>query len=809
MSISNYQTNNTKSLVAGLWALVALTCILSGVMLAYEILLTRIASVLLTSQYIFMIVGISLLGISVGAIIEYFLARRNALSQQQPTNIDILPVSVLLVLAVFFVLKVGPDLGAGAIGLAAALPFAASGFVFARLFRVGVKWTGILYATDLAGAAIGALMVPLLIPLFGPVQATLLLALVLSVMGTSFNLRYGFIWAMSGGIASVIIALLFYFNTANALFGEIPIGKNPDKDLYRLTTMEGGFAETLESRWSTFGRTDLVRFKSDSSTMAIFIDGAAGTNMVRFDGSFSDSSTTFTHAVHQFGGLVPLLNLSDDRKNSALVIGPGGGRDVLIALKAGFKQITAVDINPQMVAIVKDYSAFNGGIYSDFKNVNVVVAEGRNYLRHSGRQYDLITLFMPITKSSQSLNSFALSESYLFTKEAFIDYYDHLTDKGTLLVMAHSMPEAAKLLTTSLNALREKGLSVDSAMKHTYILGSQMMPLFGMRKSELLPDERDFLHMAAHYSMFDCGLSFIPGVEPQLLRPPLSTRIDEGVPMMNPVFINLAKGMIPIESIEYKTGLNLVPATDDRPFFFQFDFTLPQVLFSVLYLSLGLLGLVLLLPARRFQVQLYAEGRRFSYWLPLFVAAIGFGYIVIELTLFQKLVFYLGDPSRTFALLLASLLVGSGTGSLATRRAGSETAVAAGFIAAWFAIIVLAIIPALFSVFHSSSSGVQQSLAALVLFMQGVPMGVMFPIALHLGASQFGDAAVPWMWAINGSASVAGSALAIIIAMTFGYSWSLVFGAICYGLAALCMLVFLKRHNTLLQSTPREVPHAS
>jgi Spermine/spermidine synthase domain len=788
--------------------LVVITIVLSAVMLAYEILLTRIASVLLTSQYIFLIVGVSLLGISIGAIVEFVLARRSVLSGTTQPAIDVVPVSALLVLALVLLLKVGPDTGTSAIGIAAALPFAASGFVLSRLFRVGVKWTGILYAADLAGAAIGALVVPLLISVFGPTQAILLLALVLSVVGVFFGVRNKVI-QLARGTAVVVTALIFFLNTDNALLGEIPVGKDPDKDLYRLTTMQEGSVETVESRWSTFGRTDLVRFKGDSTTMPIFIDGAAGTNMIRFDGSFDDSSITFTHAIHQFGGLMPLLNLSDDQKNSALIIGPGGGRDVLIALKAGFKQITAVDINPQMVAIVKDYKAFNGGIYTDFKNVNVVVAEGRNYLRHSDRQYDLITLFMPITKSSQSLNSFALSETYLFTKDAFRDYYDHLADKGTLLVMAHSMPEAAKLLTTALKALQEGGMTTDRAMKHTYILGSPMMPLFGLSKAGVDSAESEFLHQVAHFTMFDCGLSFIPGVEQQLVRPPLSTTIDAGVPMMNPIFINLAEGMIPVETVEYETGLNLVPVTDDRPFFSRYDFAMPQVLFSLLWLSLGILGAVLLIPIRWFQLRIYVEGKQFSWWLPLFVVAIAFGYIVIELSLFQKLVFYLGDPSRTFALLLAALLAGSGTGSLVTSREGPRAATIGGAVAAVLAISALALVPWLFSLVHTSSGGVQQALAALVLFIQGIPMGVMFPIALRLGARQFGDAAVPWLWAINGSASVAGSALVIIIAMSFGYSWSLALGATCYALAALCILLFAKRDNTFSQSNEREVLDAS
>ncbi|MFH2121621.1 MAG: hypothetical protein ABIJ25_14675 [Pseudomonadota bacterium] len=766
------------------WELIILAFVLSGVMLAYEILLTRIASVLLTSQYIFLVIGVSLLGISVGAILEYSLGRRSNLIQPGLPALG-LTAAVVLALSIFLILKVGANSGVMVLALSAALPFGVTGFVFARLFRLYTSLTGLLYAADLLDAAVGALAVPLLLPSLGPIQAVFLLALFLAVAATLLTLRGNVRWMLFGLSETVLIALLFFFNSGNALLGDVPIGRNLDKDLYRLTTMQGESATTVESRWSTFGRTDLVRFGSDTSTMAIFIDGAAGTNMIRFNGSFDDFSVSLGHAVHDFGGLVPLSNLADDQKNSALVIGPGGGRDVLLALKVGFKHITAVDINPQMVAIVKDYRAFNGGIYTDYKNVSVVVAEGRNYLRHSRRQYDLITMFMPITKSSQSLNSFALSESYLFTKEAFKDYYDHLTEKGFLLVMAHSMPEVVKLLTTAVSALQEKGLNEQQAMKRLYILGSEMMPLFGLKKSEIVPAESDFLHSASHFKMFDSQYSFIPGIEQQTVRPPLSKSIDAGVPMMNPIFLELSKGSLSLKQLEVGTGMNLIPATDDQPFFFQYDFSLPSILFTVLWLSAGLLGAVFLVPARWFQIRLYAEGKRFSWWIPLFFTAIGFGYIVIELSLFQKIVFYLGDPSRSLALLLAAILVGSGVGSLLSRNAGRKTAILCGLIAATLALITLAVVPMLFSALHNATPGVQQSVAAMVLFIQGIPMGVMFPIGLRIAEKHFGNAAVPWMWAINGSASVAGSALAIIIAMSFGYRWSLLFGVSCYAAAAL------------------------
>ena len=805
---------------ASLWRLIVITFTLSAVMLAYEILLTRIASVLLTNQYVFLIVGVSLLGISIGAVIEYFYSRRQSGLSASPSRseegkakedfpeVGIILTVLALVAAIILILKVGPTEGKTVVALSAALPFAGSGFVFSRLFRVFARHTSVLYAFDLFGAAAGALMFPVLIDWEGPIQAILFLSSVLStaaLIATAMTFKR---WLLTIPVM-IIVCVLFFANSGNALLGDVPIGRDPNKDLYRLMATQGNSAKIIDSRWSAFGRTDLVRFNSDSSLMAIFIDGAAGANMIRFNGSLSDSSNTIVEAVGGFGGMLPLLDLPDSMKNTALVIGPGGGRDVLLALKAGYKKITAVDINPQMISIVKDYSSFDGGIYASFKNVKVVVAEGRNYVRRSGRQYDLITLFMPITKSSQSLNAFALSESYLFTKNAFEDYYDHLTNNGTLLVMAHNMPEAAKMMTTAVAALESKGLTVQQAMSRIYILGSDMMPLFGLRKTPVPTWEATFLHIGVHrFAQFDPTLSYIPGAEQQMARLPLSTSIDQGVPMMNPVFIGVADGKLSLARLETGTGMNLVPPTDNRPFFFQYDFSTPPVLYTLLVLSLGLLVAVLVIPASWFKGLAAANDtrhnvRRFSWWLPVFFISIGLGYIIIELALFQKLVFYLGDPSRSLALLLAALLVGSGGGSLLSNRTKASAAVVAGLASAVLALVILFIVPSIFNNLQSSSLSTLRTIAAVVLFVQGLPMGMLFPTGLRLAEKHLGGRAIPWMWAINGSASVVGSALAIIIAMTNGYNSSLALGAISY-LVAASSLAILLRGNPASQTSTME-----
>jgi hypothetical protein len=101
-------------------------------------------------------------------------------------------------------------------------------------------------------------------------------------------------------------------------------------------------------------------------------------------------------------------------------------------------------------------------------------------------------------------------------------------------------------------------------------------------------------------------------------------------------------------------------------------------------------------------------------------------------------------------------------------------------------------LPPLFSALGDYGYIVQQEAAAAILFIQGLPMGVMFPLGLRVVEARFGNSAIAWMWAVNGSASVLGSALAVMIAMSTGYTFSLLFGAICYFSAAILIFLVLK-----------------
>src|SRR5450830_512398 len=223
-----------------------------------------------------------------------------------------------------------------------------------------------------------------------------------------------------------------------------------------MLTDPGLSARVVESRWSSFGRTDLVASDLTPDEMTLFVDGAGGSAMYNLDALRKDRRERMQLDMHS-GESFPFPLLKAGQKRSALIFGPGGGSDVAVALLGGVEKITAVEVNPDVVKIVRQYRDFNGGIYSGRPGVTAVIGDGRNFVRTTDKRFDLIMAAIPVTKSSRSVDGYALTENGLFTVEAMGEYLDRLTDNGRLVFVAHNDVEIYKLIATVLAAYGEIG----------------------------------------------------------------------------------------------------------------------------------------------------------------------------------------------------------------------------------------------------------------------------------------------------------------------------------------------------------------
>jgi spermidine synthase len=183
-----------------------------------------------------------------------------------------------------------------------------------------------------------------------------------------------------------------FYNGNSEFLGRVPIGNFPEKDFYHVYQDPSIRSQIIDSRWSIYGRSDLVQYSHQDMVRQLFIDGAAGSQVYRFNGNIRKTNSILQELLLHHTNAIPFLCLDKDQKRSMLVIGPGGGSKVLIGLFGEVEKITGVEVNPDFVQIVRDYKNFDGGIYSDFSNVEMVVEEGRHYVKRINGNFDLIVM---------------------------------------------------------------------------------------------------------------------------------------------------------------------------------------------------------------------------------------------------------------------------------------------------------------------------------------------------------------------------------------------------------------------------------
>ena len=143
--------------------------------------------------------------------------------------------------------------------------------------------------------------------------------------------------------------------------------------------------------------------------------------------------------------------------------------------------------------------------------------------------------------------------------------------------------------------------------------------------------------------------------------------------------------------------------------------------------------------------------------------------------------------------MLFSLLLSSGAGSLSTAHVqiGDGTSRGAVIRLGLLLIVLIAfgvLTPAAIRAFEASSTPVRIFVSVGTLVPLGFFMGMAFPIGMGRALRDV-PALSPWLWAVNGSASVCASVLAVVIALGAGISASFWTGALCYG-AAMAALVW-------------------
>jgi hypothetical protein len=787
----------TRWTTAGL-ALVALSTLM------YEVLLTRIFSVTMWYHFAFVAISIAMFGMTVGALVVYLRPSwfpRDRVKRQLAIGSALFPIVTLLsfLTQLSIPFRVHPSIVAiYAIVFTyavIAVPFVLSGVLVSLVLTRYPRDVGRLYAADLIGAALGCILLVWVLAITDGPTAVLVICALAALGALAFALDEGSRPLV--GASSVVAALLLLGAVGHTalVWRGFPV--------LRILYVKAGFeARPLYERWNSYSR---IRVEGNPNALEkpytwglsrvypadrrvnqlhLDIDVAAGTVLTKAPVKPED----IEHLEYDVTNIGYYLR----PKGRALVVGVGGGRDVLSALHFGASSVVGVEINTNILETLNGRFGDFTGHLDRHPRVTFVNDEARSYIARQNQTFDVIQISLIDTWAATAAGAFVLSENSLYTVEAWELFLRHLEPGGVLSVSrwyfrdrpgeVYRMTALASAALTTLGVANPQAhmAIVRSTRGEPGAEGPDGIGTLLVSPTPFSPADLATLGATTDRLRFDIVLSPTHAADK--------------------TFAALASGR-DLDAFTAAYPINIAPPTDDSPFFFNMlrlrdvlrldliqhgksthnmeaVFVLGTLLFTVALLT----GLCIVLPL------LVASDRRAlqgSAPLVLFFAAIGLGFMLVETSQMQRLIVVLGHPTYGLTVVLFSLLLASGVGSWLTTRLQGELAGRSGLLVVAALVVVLFAFglatPALARRIEGASTAVRIVVSALVLAAPGVLMGMAFPLGMRLSNDR--AALTPWLWGVNGATSVCASVLAVAIALSTTISMAFWAGWLCYAAA--------------------------
>lgn len=688
------------------------------------------------------------------------------------------------------------------------VPFIFSGIAVCLALTKFPQRVAQLYAADLIGAAAGCILIVYILRFIDAPTAVILSAVMAGVGALLFALGDPTSWLCRRSMwCTGLIAVICVLNAVLASKQMPMLGvawmnaESADRPIYEKwnsfsrVVVEGDPNATYEPFF--WGVSPTYRVHAMVKQLSVRIDAGAQTVMTRYDGDFRNLDYLkydITNVAHYF------------RPDSqVMVIGAGGGRDILAALAFGQKSVTAIEMNKAILqALNQRFGDFTGHLDAD-PRVRFVNDEARSYIARMPEHVDIIQASLVDTWAATSSGAFALAENGIYTSEAWRLFLDHLTRRGLLSFTRWYDPqypaETYRLVSLATDALTQTG--VEDPRSHIIVVKCAAWPgLFVgpvgvatilVGKQPFSSGDLDLLQTLAERMEFEIMLS------PRQAA--------------NPIFAGLASEKERSGLVKTLPG-RLASPTDDCPFFLC-NFGVHDVFRSLLrrhsqgernpgseevlgaiFMGVAVLTVLCLLVPWVFVGQKAGVARN----APLFFyfAAIGLGFMLVEVSQLQRLMIFLGHPAYSLSTVLFTLLLSSGLGSYSTgfsHHAASKLWATARLLALLVTLALFGLLtPYASAAFASASTPVRLMVAAGILFPIGFLMGMAFPLGMK-AASARSDTLTPWLWGLNGAASVLASVVAFLIVLGSGISTAFWTGFGCYAVAFASYLWIVRRKN--------------
>ena len=778
-----------------------------------EICLIRIFSFTIGYHFAFIIISVALLGFGASGSVLLLLARRIEHWDSRSMLAGISACAAIALVPItqtithvrfnpFDILTVPFEIVNMAIYMGiATFFFFFAGMVVAIALSRFPRQAGTLYFADMVGSGLACLFFVPVMNLLGP-RYLIVSAAILYVLGALCFARKR--------PAALIAAMIGICAVTG--YSSITMEFHPSKDkLHSLFIADG--ARIIHSRWSALFRTDLFDWQGpnvkkgqsygtygigktyDGELPAIRMinhDGGASAVMLNADAPLENFEMLRQHML-----AVPYpLRVG----GSVFIGGVGGGVDIQAAIANGASSILGVELDPNTKDIIcGEYSDYVGN-FCEREDVTIVAGDARSVLRNADQKFDIINFTGVDTITSAATGAYLLQEGYLYTTEAYHDYFDHLNPGGIISIKTFDLdgmwgqPRMVPRFTmVAIETLRERG--IEDPSEHIVIIsdcrpGACVLPLVAILAKEepFTPGEIEQLRNFVDEQGF--AFWYAPGEQ-------RSGSIPEQLIKMSPE---------ERESFLDSNYLDLSAPNDDKPFFLHFfkwsnvatywtaarfsnnylESTGNVMLLIAFGISVGGAFLLIVLPAV-WHTWRIAEGPRIQWADVGFFMCIGVGFMLIEISLMQKLTLFLGYPTYSVTVTLFSMLTFAGIGSgLSMRLPLLSTR------PIWALVTALAILVAVYTLIGDTvllsllhlPVLTRCAIAAAAIAPIGLLLGTFLPLAVRNLADR-NPSAVPLAWAANGSCSVIGTVLATLLATIFGFRMVAVLALSLYVLAAI------------------------
>lgn len=774
--------------------------VLAAATLSYQILITRFFSVMLYYHFAFAAISLAMLGLTRGAMEVYnnptrYTAEKVGVEFARHASwfaISGVGAMIVFLCAPLVIPEQYVTMVLAVTALTFVMPFTQSGVCITLLLTRLPYSGGGLYAADLAGAALGCLGVIFVLLVVDPVSATLWIGAFAAAAG----------WLVvrdSGDIRSLRLSSIVALTLAAAAGVHTGLNVSGKSHLGVFWAKGAEQSGTLFERWNTYSRVRVTAMgevapfgwgfahahETKIDQKRLDIDADAGTIITRYDGNLDKLSYLKDDVINA----AYLVQPSSD----VAVVGVGGGRDILSALYFGARRIHGIEINPAIFEVLTDkFAAFSGHLDRQ-PGVSLVNAEARSYINHSSDRYDLVQISLIDTWAATAAGGLTLTENRLYTVEAWGDFYRALKPGGLLSISRWYEPknhrgELYRLVAIAASALQNKGVSAAELPNHVVVVNVDNIVTVITRPDAFTNAQ----WQGAQARLLSQGFKILlgPGVTFDAVTSKLlSGKADAAF------FASLPE--------------NVTPSTDDNPFFFytaRFEEFFKRPVSSLsnnnAAITTTLMLLVLALCACVYYI--IDPFVRLARRMPLstltppvtYFCAIGMGFMLIEISQMQRLMVFLGHPVYGLSVVLFTILLFSGIGSVTVGARFPRRGLVIARVAALLATLVAAgiLTPLLTTWARSEATDIRILLSVALLAPPAFCMGMMFPLGLSIWRRH--SELLPFFWSANGITSMFASVLGMALSIEFGIARTYAIGVGFYVLCA--VMIAMSRQANLV-----------